>query len=179
VNHSRRREKKDNNDQNRNDGPGKFNLCASIHLGRLAACVCSSAAELHDDVCQQTEDHKKNQSGDAEDEEREMPDRIRWRGVRIENAGNGVVLRCCGAQPRGEEHARKENYNARSPADNRPPIRPLHYLDDPHQASPLRLQVIQQLVTALAVEDHNRLHTRTMQCSLQAIASDGETAKLR
>src|SRR5712691_13185074 len=38
VNHSRRREKKHNNDQNRNDGPGEFNLCASIHLRRLALC---------------------------------------------------------------------------------------------------------------------------------------------
>src|SRR5882672_1843780 len=87
VNHSRRREKKDNNDQHRNDGPGEFNLCASIHLRWLAVFVRRSAAELHDGVSQQAEDHKENQSGDAEDEEREMTDRIRWRGVRIENAG--------------------------------------------------------------------------------------------
>src|SRR5882762_749752 len=141
VNDSCRREKKHNNDQDGNDGPGEFNLCASIHLGWLAALVRRSAAELHHDVSQQTEDHKKNQSGDAEDEEREMTDRIRWRGVRIENAGNGVVLRSCGAQPGGEEHAHEEKGNARSSADDRRPIRLLHCLDDPHQASPLRTSI--------------------------------------
>src|SRR6202030_4712648 len=102
------------------------------------------------------------------DEEREMTDRIRWRGVRIENAGNGVVLRSCGAQPCGEKHAREEKGNPRNSADDRWPIRFVHFLDDPHQASPLRLQVNQRLVTAIPVEDQNRLHTRTMQCSLQA-----------
>jgi hypothetical protein len=32
------------------------------------------------------------------------------------------------------------------------------------------LQVNQRPVTAIAVEDQDRLHTRTMQCDLQAIA---------
>ena len=39
VNHSRSRQKKDNNDQNRDDGPGEFNLCASIHLRGLAPII--------------------------------------------------------------------------------------------------------------------------------------------
>src|ERR1700690_229600 len=64
VNHSRRREKKDNNDQNRNDGPGELNLCASIYLRRLALCVRRSAGEFTDYVTQYTEDHTKNQPGD-------------------------------------------------------------------------------------------------------------------
>src|ERR1700690_355056 len=104
-----------------------------------------------------------------------MTDRIRWRGVRIENAGNGVVLRSCGAQPCGEKHAREEKRSTRSSADDRRPIRLSHCLDDPHQASPLRLQVNQRLVTAITVEDQNHPHTRTMQCSLQAIAWERET----
>src|SRR6267154_361385 len=83
VNDSCRREKEHNNDQDRNDGPCDFNLCASIHLRRLMLCVRRSAAELHDDVSQQTEDYDKNHPGDAEDEEREMTDRIRRRGARI------------------------------------------------------------------------------------------------
>src|SRR5882724_2146144 len=104
-----------------------------------------------------------------------MTDRIRWRGVRIENTGNGVVLRSCGAQPCGEKHAREEKGNPRNSADDRWPIRRLHCLDDPHQASPLRTSGDQRLVTAIAVEDQDRLHTLTMQCSLQAIAWERET----
>src|SRR4029077_5987414 len=160
VNDSCRHEKKHDNDQNRNDGPGEFNLRASIHLRWLAVCVRRSAAELHDDVSQQTEDHYKNQSGDAEDEEREMTDRIRWRGVRIENAGNGVDLRSCGAQPRGGEDACEEKGNALSSSDDRWPIGPLHCLDDPHQVSPLRTSGERALVTASAVEDQDRACTR-------------------
>src|SRR5260370_31592333 len=175
VNESCRCEKEQNNDQYRNDGPCDFNLCASIHLGRLALCVRRSAAELHDDVSQQTEDYDKNQPGDAEDEQREMTDRIRRRGARIGNACNGVVLRSRSAQPRGEEHAREEKGNARRSADDRRPIRLLHSLDDPHQASPLRLQVNQRSVTPIAVEDPNCLPTRTMQCSLHAIVSERES----
>src|SRR5260370_24487635 len=174
VNDSCRREKEHNNDQDRNDGPCDFNLCASIHLRRLALCVRRSAAELHDDVSQQTEDYDKNQPGDAEDEQREMTDRIRRRGARIENAGNGVVLRSRSAQPHGEEHAREEKGNARRSADDRRPIRLLHSLDDPHQASPLRLQVNQRSVTPISAEEPNCLPTRTIQCSLQAIVSERE-----
>ena len=81
---------------------------------------------------------QKNHSGDAQDEVREMTDRIRWSGARIENTGNGVVLRSCGAQRCGEKHAREENGNTHNPADDRWPIRLLHCLDDPHQESPLR-----------------------------------------
>jgi hypothetical protein len=69
---------------------------------------------------------------------RDMTDRIRWRGVQIENARNGVVLRVCGAQSCGEKYAREEKGNPRHSADDRRPIRLLHCLDDPHQASPLR-----------------------------------------
>ena len=68
MNDAGRGEEKHDNDQNRNDGPGQFNLRASIHLGWLAFCVRRSAAKLHDDVGQQTEDHQKNQAGDAENQ---------------------------------------------------------------------------------------------------------------
>jgi hypothetical protein len=98
-----------------------------------------------------------------------MTDRIRWRGVRIENAGNGIALRSCGAQPCGEEYAREKKGNPRNPADDRWPIQRLHCLDDPNQASPLRTSVKERLVTAIAVEDPDCLHTPTMQRSLQAI----------
>src|SRR6266852_6013806 len=50
VNHSCRSQKKDNNDEDRNDGPGELNLSASIHLRRLRLCAPHTAAELHDDI---------------------------------------------------------------------------------------------------------------------------------
>src|SRR6266852_2147675 len=52
VNHSRSRQKKDNNDQNGNDGPCEFNLCASIHLRWLTLGVRYSPTEFHNDIAQ-------------------------------------------------------------------------------------------------------------------------------
>src|SRR5580704_3882004 len=52
VNHSGSRQKKDNNDQNRDDGPRQLNLCASIYLGRLTLCVRHSPTEFHNDIAQ-------------------------------------------------------------------------------------------------------------------------------
>ena len=52
VDHSRSRQKKDNNDENRNDGPGQLNLRASIHLRWLTLCVRHSPTEFHNDIAQ-------------------------------------------------------------------------------------------------------------------------------
>src|SRR5580704_13661992 len=60
-----------------------------------------------------------------------MTDRIRWRGVRIENIGNGVALRSCTTQPRCKEDSGQENKYSRGPTDNHSPIRlvrrPVHF----------------------------------------------------
>src|SRR5260370_36686271 len=93
VNHSRGRQKEDNNDQNRNDGPGQLNLRASIHLRWLTLCVRHSPTEFHNDIAHYTEPDEQNQPNYTEDVMGQMADRIRWRGVRIDNAGNRVVLR--------------------------------------------------------------------------------------
>ena len=52
VNHPGCREKQDDHDQNWDDGPGQFNLRASIHLGWLAPRARDSAAEFHYDIAQ-------------------------------------------------------------------------------------------------------------------------------
>jgi hypothetical protein len=52
VNDSRRREKQHDHDQDGNDGPGEFNLRASIYLRWFALQVRGLAAELYDDVTQ-------------------------------------------------------------------------------------------------------------------------------
>jgi len=83
-----------------------------------------------------------------------MTYRIRWRGVRIENAGNGVSCGVCGAQPRGEEHPGEEEGQlpvARLMIAG--PIPPFALSRRASSSIPLRLQVNQRLVTALAVED--------------------------
>src|SRR6266481_748579 len=51
--------------------------CGHLHcLSRLGHVL-----DRVNDSCRGEKKHNKNQSGDAEDEEREMTDRIRWRGV--------------------------------------------------------------------------------------------------
>src|SRR5262249_50698171 len=52
VNHPRSRYKQDNNNKNRNDGPGQLNLRTSIHLGWLAFGVWHTVSEFHHDIAQ-------------------------------------------------------------------------------------------------------------------------------
>ncbi len=52
VNHAGSCQKKDNDDQDWNDGPGQLNLRASIHLGWLTLCARYFAAEFHYDIAQ-------------------------------------------------------------------------------------------------------------------------------
>src|SRR5215471_4709588 len=92
------------NDENGNHGPSHFNLRASIQLRWLSFRLSPSAAELHHGVTQQTEDDQKNQSSDAEDEVRQMTDRLRWCGMRFKDARNRVVLRSSHAQSCNEKN---------------------------------------------------------------------------
>src|SRR5450432_2878170 len=50
VDHSRRGQEQNNDDQNRNNCPGQLNLSASVHLSRLAAAIHRSCTELDDRV---------------------------------------------------------------------------------------------------------------------------------
>src|SRR5437899_11642121 len=45
-------QKQNDYDQNRNDGPGQFNLCAPVYLGRLALSTRRFVAEFHDRISQ-------------------------------------------------------------------------------------------------------------------------------
>ena len=47
VNHTRGCEKKDDHDEDGDDGPGQFHLVAAVDLRRLAAVVARALAELH------------------------------------------------------------------------------------------------------------------------------------
>src|SRR5712675_3630754 len=50
VDHSRRGQEQDNNNQNWNDRPGQLNLRASVHLSGLAAGILCSPTELNDGI---------------------------------------------------------------------------------------------------------------------------------
>src|SRR5207248_1531105 len=52
VDHSRRGQEEDNDNQNWNDRPSQLNLRASVHLSRLAAGIHCSPAELNDGIDQ-------------------------------------------------------------------------------------------------------------------------------
>src|SRR6202040_3307980 len=69
VDHTRRSQKQNNDDQDRYDSPRQFDLGASIYLSRLAPSIRRSPAEFHDDIQQQTEHDQENERGDSQNKQ--------------------------------------------------------------------------------------------------------------
>src|SRR5690348_6012151 len=77
--------------------------------------------------------------------------------MRIEDAGNRVVLRTGRAQPCSEKNAHKENENPCNSADYGLPIGLLHRCAHSHQAFSPRTSVDPGFPTAVSVDDRDCL----------------------
>ena len=123
VDHSGSSEKKYNHDQNRNDRPGQLNLCAPIHLGRLAPSIRDWVAEFHHDIRQQAGHNEEYHPGDGEDEKGQTKNGLRGCRVRFKYVGNRVVAwRIRGTQPGSQKNPGQEDKYSHGPAGDCPPF---------------------------------------------------------
>ena len=72
--------------QQRDHGPGQFDLITPIHLRRLIG-VGATAPKPDEDISQEADDNHKDASADPQHQPREFDDSLGWRRNGIEDIG--------------------------------------------------------------------------------------------
>src|SRR5262245_11282094 len=72
----RRHQNQHEYDQDRENGPGEFNLVAAIDLRRLTLLIISPRSETDDDVEQEDGDDQKDGAANSQRQQRDLMDRL-------------------------------------------------------------------------------------------------------
>src|SRR5712691_13268187 len=74
----------------RQDCPGRFDLVAAVNLRRLARFISGAVSKADDGVNEQAGNYDEDGTTDCEHQERKLFDLLSWLGQRAEDAGHTV-----------------------------------------------------------------------------------------
>src|ERR1041385_3376484 len=89
-NRSRRHQDQHEHDQDRQDGPGKFDLIASVNLWRLARFISGAVSKTDEGIDEQTGNNDEDNRTDGKHQDRCLFDLLSGLGQRSEDAGDAV-----------------------------------------------------------------------------------------